>query len=97
MPRPAIKISVTRKTDRGAARAKPIPLLAVWDNDGRLSGSIEKGVRLFVEVDGRRGEITTGRDGAHWINVHDNREAAPVPRSDADDVSGKSADDLSDF
>lgn len=97
MARPAIKISVTRKTSPGAAREKPIPILAVWDNDGRLSGTIEKGVRLFVEVDGRRGEITTGKTGAHWINVHDNREPVPASaRSDADDGS-KSDDELLDF
>lgn len=98
MAGPAIKVSVSRKTERGKPREKPIPIIAFWDNDGRLSGTIEKGVRLFVEVDGRRGEITTGKAGLHWINAFDNREAQPARTiSDADDSAGKTDDELLDF
>lgn len=97
MPRPALKISIVRKGERGAPREKATFILAFWENDsGRLSGSIEKGVRLFVEVDGRRGEITAGRDGLHWINAHDDRERVMrAPSSDAAEVSGD--DDLANF
>lgn len=95
MPGPALKISVSRKTARGAPREKPIPILVVWENDGRLSGAIEKGVRLFVEVtingERRRGEITAGRDGQHWINVIDNRESNP--REARSNGAGAPADD----
>ena len=94
MPRPALKISVVRKGERGAPREKPTYILAFWENDdGRLSGQIEKGVRLFLEVEvngeKRRGEITAGRNGLHWINAHDDRERVvrpPQEQAAADDV-----------
>lgn len=99
MAGPAIKVSVSRKTERGAPREKPIPILAFWDNDGRLSGSIEKGVRLYVKLgDGQGFEVKSGKDGTFWINAFDNREPArPASGGGQSPADGPSDDELLEF
>jgi hypothetical protein len=67
--KPAAKLVAVDKQSKAKA-----PLLAVWNNgDGRLSFSLEKGVRI-VTADGV--DVTLGRDGAHYGNVYVNEPLA---------------------
>jgi len=68
--RPAAKLVAVDKQSKSKA-----PLLAVWDNgDGRLSFSLEKGVRITT-AEGV--DVTLGREGQHYGNVYVN-ETLPV-------------------
>lgn len=51
-----------------------LPLVAIWDNGGRLSFSLEKGVRIKAgEV-----EVTLGKAGEHYGNAYINVRLEPT-------------------
>jgi len=91
--KPKIKVAIKSK----AAGAQTISLFAAWDNDGRLSASLDKRVlELAVKLDdGNIVRVKRGADGKpdHWINVYDNASSAPTRAAQpAPEVDG--TDDL---